>query len=103
MNKVRQIIREEMGIVSEGDKEQLDHDGIKKVVNSAADLLKALNSFETKATEKQKAGVLQLTSGLKAALEVMVNGPGGYVDMTPKGPKKIVFSKPKVEDSGLKD
>lgn len=90
LERIKQIIHEEM-----------DHDGMKKVVNSAADLLKAILSFEEKATEKQKAGVADIIGQLKGSLETMVNGPGGYVDLTPQGPKKVVFSKPKVEDSGI--
>lgn len=91
LDKVRQIIREELAAKSNLD-EGVDHKSIKSVVAAASNLLKAIESFEKSNLSPEM--VNSVGSGLqtlKASLEDMVQTPGSYV---PKPePKKVVFTK----------
>ena len=97
MSRIKEIIQEELTSLHETEKAR-DHEGVKKVVIAASALLKAVDTWEKKATEKQKAGVSEQITSLKITLETMIDGPSSYVDVTPNGPKRVVFSKPSKGD-----
>ena len=96
MSRIKEIIQEELESLHE--KKARDHEGVKKVVIAASALLKAVDAWEKKATEAQKSGVSEQIASLKITLETMIDGPSAYVDVTPGGPKRVIFSKPSKGD-----
>ena len=89
INKVKQIIKEELSKLNESE----DHAAFKVVVNSSIDLLKALDTFEAKATESQKSAVSEIITNLRTHLTSMQKGADAYTDSQPNGPKRVVFKK----------
>lgn len=96
IKKLRRIIREEVSEVAASVK-GLNHEEAVSVASSASKLLAALESFEEKAPEGAKSGLLNRCAELKPALEDMVSNPIAYVTkMNPdnvakaeEGPKPI--------------
>ena len=89
LSRIREIVKEE---VQKAD-EYLDHDGVKTVINTTANLLKALAAFEDKATAAQTSAVGEPIAALKKHLVTMVDGPKAYTDSPKKMAKKVVFRK----------
>lgn len=91
-SRVREMIREEVDqFIAESS---VDHDAIKTVVNTSIDLLKAIDSFESKSTEKQKETSAKLVDELRRVLEVMRDGAMSYIDTPKSVGKRVVFKKP---------
>ena len=59
--------------------EELDHIGIKKVVDAASKLLTAVKSFKQDATHEMQNAVTPHLSDIEANLEKMVSDPQSWV------------------------
>lgn len=73
------IIREELL------KEQVDHEGVRDVVNSASKLMSALNVFMGNAPETVLKPTHKYIKKINSLLEDMINNPSSYV--MPKAPE----------------
>lgn len=94
--KLRKMILEELEQMSE----QVDHEGVRKVVNGASKLLKALESFREDATGAMSNALTPHLDAMHKALEDMVSTPGSYVDK-PKAQPKIVKLRSVKDDSSI--
>lgn len=84
--KLRQIINEEL----EALKEDVDHEGVKKVVNAASKLLKACAAFKEDPTPPMTNAVTPHLDSLIKVLEAMINTPASYVIKIAKPKKKKI-------------
>lgn len=84
-DKLRKMIAEELKNMHE----QVDHEGVRKVVNNASKLLKALESFKGDATGAMSNALTPHLDAMHKALEDMISTPGSYVDK-PKAMAKTV-------------
>lgn len=90
LEELRKIVNEELELV----KEELDHAGARTVVNSASNLLKALDTFnQSEPTAAMSTGIASHISALRKSLEDMIQNPVSYVDRPP--PKVLTVKKPK--------
>lgn len=90
LEELRKVVREELELVQE----DLDHQSVKSVVNSASSLLHAIDKFNaSEPTAAQMTGVNTLLSSLRKSLEDMIQNPTSYVDRPP--PKVLTVKKPK--------
>ena len=89
LEDVKRIIKEEIKNLNE----QVDHQAIKDVVNSASKLLAAIESFKKDAPADVLGSVVEQVSSLEKILENMVNTPAAYVSK-PKPEVKKVSLKP---------
>lgn len=97
---IRKIIREELALQESND-DAADAKERSKLIASAGDLMKAINSFKEKSTESMKAHVDEMLDELYQKLLDMSNNPHSYVDkqVVSKGPVKKSF---KASDDILK-
>jgi hypothetical protein len=85
LNDLRKIVKEELVALQE----QVDHSGIRDVVNNASKLLAAVEAFRDNAAPTMISSVTPQLDQLASILEDMVSTPGSYV-MKPKvEPKKV--------------
>jgi hypothetical protein len=90
LEELRKVVREELELIQEN----LDHQSIKSVVNSASSLLHAIDKFNaSEPTAAQMTGVNTLLSSLRKSLEDMIQNPTSYVDRP--SPKVLTIKKPK--------
>lgn len=90
LEELRKVVREELELVQE----DIDHQSVKGVVNSASSLLHAIDKFnKSEPTAAMSTGVNTLLSSLRKSLEDMIQNPTSYVDKP--GPKVLVVKKPK--------
>lgn len=86
-SKFRQIVAEELNAL----KEDVDHEGVKKVVTAASKLLKACSAFnEGEPTAQMVNAVTPHLGSLIKVLEAMINTPASYVTAAVKPKKKKV-------------
>ena len=84
--KLRQIISEELKLL----KEDVDHEGVKRVVNGASKLLKACKAFKEDPTPAMTNATTPTLDNLIQVLEQMLSNPVSYtVQVRPKV-KKVV-------------
>jgi|SRR5690606_12782961 len=94
--RLREIIKEEMNAMrTRAIKEDVDHEGVRTVVNAASKLLKAVAAFEEDANGAMTNAVTPHLSTIKSTLEAMVSTPASYVDTHPKEPKIVKLRKVK--------
>lgn len=92
VEELRKIVKEELELVQE----ELDHTSVKSVVNSASNLLKAIDKFhQAEPTSAMTTGVSTILSSLRKSLEDMIQNPTSYVDRPP--PKVLTVKKPKLK------
>ncbi len=90
LEELRKVVREELELVQE----DLDHQSVKSVVNSASSLLHAIDKFNSsEPTAAQSTGVNTLLTSLRKSLEDMIQNPTSYVDRPP--PKVLTVKKPR--------
>ena len=90
LKKLKQIIREEVALVREGD----DHDAAAKIVSSSAKLLKAIEAFKGSISEKVKADLGGHLEEVEKVLNRIVAPAVQHVDATKPPEKKVVTLKP---------
>ena len=91
LEELRKIVKEEIELLDE----ELDHVSVKTVVNSASNLLKALDSFRaSESTAAMSTGISPHIESLRKSLEDMIQNPVSYVDRPP--PKVLTVKKPKM-------
>lgn len=95
-NKIRKIIREELK--KKRLAEEVDHAGIRDVVNGASKLLAAVEAFKGSASPSMIHAVTPHIDAINAVLEDMVNTPGSYVQKVKAEPKVVQLRPVKSED-----
>lgn len=83
--RLRQIITEELSSL----KEDVDHEGVKQVVNGASKLLKACQAFQENPTPAMTNATTPHLSNLVQALEAMLNNPVSYTVQKPKARRVV--------------
>jgi len=73
---LRKLVNEELQSLSE----QVDHEGVRTVVNAAGKMLKALEAFEKDTNVAMSNALTPGMNELKTVLESMIANPGSYVD-----------------------
>lgn len=97
LKKLRQIIKEELAAINE-----VDHSGIRDVVNVASKFLSAVEQFEADAPEHLKGTLSPHLDNIRTALEDMVSTPGSYVAKV-KAEPKMVSLRPVKTEGALKE
>lgn len=85
-SRLREIINEEL---QRRLLEQVDHEGVRTVVNAASKLLKSAESFKDDSTGAMANAVTPHLDALIKVLENMVNAPASYVDRPVSVPKTV--------------
>lgn len=85
IDDLRRIVKEELTALTE----QVDHAGIKDVVNGAAKLLGAVETFKSAAPPSAINAVTPFLDQLEKTLEDMVSSPGSYVPRPKVEPKLV--------------
>lgn len=83
--RLREIIIEEITTMHE----QVDHAGIRDVVNGASKLLAAVETFKSSAGSAMVSAVTPQLAQIEKALEDMVSTPGSYVNKPRLEPQKV--------------
>lgn len=86
--RIRKIISEE---ISARMQEQIDHAGIRDVVNGASKLLAAVEAFKGSATGEMVSALAPHLEKIDEILENMVSNPGSYVEKKKVEPKKVTL------------
>lgn len=73
---LRKLVIEELQSLHE----EVDHEGVRTVVNAASKMLKAVAAFEKDANIAMTNSLTPGLEHLKASLEGMIANPGSYVD-----------------------
>jgi hypothetical protein len=90
LEELRNIVKEELELVQE----DLDHQSVKGIVNSASSLLHAIDKFhKSEPSAAMQTGVSTLLTSLRKSLEDMIQNPTSYVDRPP--PTVLTIKKPK--------
>jgi|SRR3990167_6256350 hypothetical protein len=84
--RLRQIVTEE---ISAKIQEQVDHAGIRDVVNGASKLLAAVEAFKASATGAMISALTPQLPEIDKVLENMVSNPASYVEKKKVEPKKV--------------
>ena len=85
LEKLKKIIQEEMLNLHEG----ADHENGSKVMNAATLLLKAIEAFKDKASEKSKAAMEENLASVEKILIRIATSPMQYVDATKPTARKV--------------
>lgn len=101
-NKIRQIIREELK-KKKRLAEDVDHSGIRDVVNGASKLLAAVEGFQEHASPSMTHAVTPHIDAIRAVLEDMVSTPGSYVQKAVAEPKVVQLRAVKSESKKLRE
>jgi len=83
-SRLREIIIEEIAM-----HEQVDHAGIRDVVNAASKLLAAVENFKKVAAPTMMSAVTPQIAQIEKVLEDMVSTPGSYVNKPKLEPQKV--------------
>jgi hypothetical protein len=86
IDRVREIVAEEVTAMLQ---EQVDHAGIRDVVNGASKLLAAVESFKGSATGAMVSALTPHLDEIDKILENMVSNPGSYVEKKKVEPQKV--------------
>lgn len=86
IDRVREIVAEEVTAMLQ---EQVDHAGIRDVVNGASKLLAAVESFKGSATGAMVSALTPHLDEIYKILENMVSNPGSYVEKKKVEPQKV--------------
>ena len=84
-DRLREIIAEELKNINE----EVDHEGVRTVVNGASKLLKAIGAFKGDSTGAMTNAVTPHLDAILKALENMVSTPASYVDKPKVEPKRV--------------
>lgn len=101
LNKIRKIIREELK--QKQLAEEVDHSGIRDVVNGASKLLAAVEGFQEHASPSMVHAVTPHIDAMRAVLEDMVSTPASYVQKAKAEPKVVQLRAVKSESKKLKE
>jgi hypothetical protein len=97
--KLQAIIREELSTFNEN----VDHAGIRDIVNHSSKLLAAVESFREAAAPAVVNAVTPGLDQLAATLEDMVSNPGSYVMKVKSEPVVRKFKQVKAEGATIKE
>lgn len=86
LTRVREIVAEE---VTAKIQEQVDHAGIRDVVNGASKLLAAVEAFKESASGAMISALTPQLAEIDHVLENMVSNPASYVEKKKIEPKKV--------------
>lgn len=84
--RLREIVAEE---VTAKMQEQVDHAGIRDVVNGASKLLAAVEAFKGSATGAMISALTPHLGEIDKVLENMVSNPASYVEKKKAEPQKV--------------
>src|SRR5258708_159142 len=90
IERLRKIVIEELD-ADRSIREQVDHEGVRTVVNAASKLFKAIESFKSDANNSMTSSVTPGLDDVFRTLEDMLNSPASYVDKPAPMPQRVTL------------